>query len=157
MNRFLVATGMVALALAATPTLAAVEPAHDAAHAAHPATLQLDHGRKWATDEALRRHMGGLREAVAARPGSGKRAMSPDEARVLGARIEQGVASILTECHLGPEADRNLHVIVSELVQAADVLQGKAAGSPQEATHRAVLALNAYGTHFDHPGWKRAT
>ena len=150
MSRLFLANAMVALALIATPALAATGHAHDEAHAAK---LELDQGRKWATDEALRRHMAGLREAVGSR--SSMRSLSADEARALGVRIEQGVAAILTECKLEPAADRNLHVIVSELVQASEVLQGKAPGSRDEATRRAVGALNAYGRHFDHPGWKR--
>jgi hypothetical protein len=72
----------------------------------------------------------------------------------LGATIESEVATIVAECKLEPKADAVLHVIVAELLAAADVLQGRAPGTPAAGAHRAVVALNDYGRYFDHPQWQ---
>ena len=47
-----------------------------------------------------------------------------------------------------------LHVVIAELVGAADVMQGKAAGDAAAAAHRTAMALNDYGRYFSHPGWQ---
>jgi len=153
MNRTLLIPALVALAFAASPSFAAVEHSHEHAQVQE---LTLDHGRKWPTDETLRTQMEGLRTALAKHQRGDKHApLSRENARALGLRVEQGVVTILRECRLGPDADRNLHVIVAELVQSSDVLQGKVPGDSAEATRRARHALEAYGRHFEHPGWKR--
>lgn len=116
-----------------------------------PMRLALDGGRKWATDEPLRRQMSELRDAVAY---AQKRRLPAAEYRGLGDVVEYRVARIVDECRLPPEADANLHVIVGELVGAADALREPDAARSHAAVRRATLALNEYGRHFDHPGWK---
>ena len=80
--------------------------------------------------------------------------MAPSDYAALGAKIEGEVSTIVAECKLEPKADAVLHVIVAELLGAADVLQGKAPGTPAAGAHRAVTALNDYGRYFDHPQWQ---
>ena len=121
-------------------------PGHDA-----PARLVLDGGRKWATDEPLRRQMSGLRDALAY---AQKRRLPAAEYRGLGDVMEYRVARIVDECRLSPEADANLHIVVAELVGAADALRAPDAAHSHAAVRRATLALNEYGRHFEHPGWK---
>ena len=142
---------IVLLALAAAPALASPHSHGD--HAA-PRQLTFDEGRKWTTDEPLRRHMGEIRSALAANSSrilAGK--LTDEEARALGAAIEARVAGIVTDCKLPPEADANLHLVVADLVQAADILQGRTKQRAQQGTAIASRATQMYATYFDHPGW----
>lgn len=120
-----------------------------------PATLALDHGKKWTTDAPLRQRMGEIRALMAAQidPIHAGR-LTAAEYAALGFAIEQKVAAIVAECKLPPDADAMLHLIVADLVAGADVLQGKAAGNPAEGAHKVVTAANAYGRYFDDAGWK---
>jgi hypothetical protein len=142
------------LALGAAPALANVHSHEPAAHGV-PAFLAFDEGRKWATDEALRQRMGEIRDALA---GQSRAILAGDlgdqEARALGAQIESRVAAIVTECNLPPAADANLHLVVADLVRAADILQGRTSQKPQRGTAIAVRATQMYATYFDHPGWR---
>jgi hypothetical protein len=142
------------LALAGN-TLAATDN-HATGHAHEPpAKLELDHGRPWATDAPLRRGMDALRAAFAGRLAAiHAGTLAPGDYAALGATIEGEVATIVAECQLEPKADAVLHVIVAELLAAADVLQGRAPGTPAAGAHRAVVALNDYGRYFDHPQWQ---
>ena len=153
MARLSFATSVVALALAALPAMAAVPHHHDAA--TQPVPLQFDQGRKWSTDEALRLNMGALRDAFAARREAIlQKSLSWEDSKALGVEIEQRVIAILTDCRLGPEADRNLHLIVAELVQASDVLQGKTRQPRERGVTQALRAVHMYAVYFDHPGWQ---
>lgn len=149
------ATALVAAALA----LGAGQPGFAAdvhSHAASaPATLALDHGKKWTTDAPLRQRMSEVRALMAPRLGpihDGK--LPPADYRALGTAVEAKVAAIVAECKLPPDADAMLHLIVADLVAGADIMQGKVAGDPAEGAHKVVTAANAYGRYFDHKGWK---
>jgi hypothetical protein len=153
-TRHLIAGALSALFLAAAAPTLAVEPhAHDGAAPAHKITL--DHGRKWATDAPLREGMTEIRKALARQHAAVKKGTMSDAGYAeLGAAIEKNVASIVANCKLSPEADANLHVIVAELVGAADELKAGAAASHEAAARKAMNAVNLYGRYFDHPGWK---
>lgn len=146
---------LLVCALLATggPALAA-EHSHDD-HAQHGAQLQLDNGKKWQSDEALRKSMAALRVAFAEKLGAihtGK--LSADGYRALGGKIDGEVANIVAQCKLEPKADAMLHIVIADLIAGADVMQGRAKGKPMAGAHKAAMALNAYGRHFDHPDWK---
>ena len=47
-----------------------------------------------------------------------------------------------------------LHIVVADLIAGADAMQGKGDLAPRVGAHKAAMALNAYGKHFRHPGWK---
>lgn len=148
-----------AAALAAVVAFGAVAPALAAdshQHAAGaPATLSLDHGKKWATDAPLRKSMLEIRTALAAKQeGIHKGTLPPSDYKALGTAIEAQVATIVAECKLEPAADANLHVIVAELIAGADAMQGKSTTQPAKGAVQAVQAVNRYGEYFDHPGWK---
>ena len=47
------------------------------------------------------------------------------------------------------------HVVVADLVAAADVLQGRSKEKPARGAAKAAAAVNQYGKYFDHPGFRR--
>ncbi len=125
------------------------EPGHEAGQ------LQLDHGKKWPTDQALRTGMAAMRGELAAKlPAIHQGKLSAADYADLGKAIEARVGEVVSQCKLVPQADAMLHIVIADLVASADVMQGKAAGQPAAAAHQAVEALNAYGRYFDHPAWQ---
>ena len=150
---------LLAAALVAAFTLGASAPSLAAdphQHAAgEPTRLTLDHGKKWATDEPLRKNMSEIRAALVAKePGIHQGTLPSDDYKALGALIEARVATIVAECKLEPAADANLHLIVAELVAGADAMQGKSKTTPASGAVQTVRAMNQYGRYFNHPGWK---
>ena len=128
-------------ALAAVLTLAFGVPAfaagdvHSHDPAAGEAKLVLNQGKKWETDAPLRQGMESIRSAVAKGMDSG----------ALAKKVEAEVAGIVQNCKLEPAADEQLHIVIADLLAAAE------AGDPG----RVKQALTASGEHFDHAGWKR--
>jgi hypothetical protein len=83
-----------------------------------------------------------------------KNTLSADEYAALGAAIETRVAEIVSQCKLAPDADAMLHLVIADLAEGADVMRGKDHGKPSDGARKVVAALNGYGRHFQHPGWK---
>jgi hypothetical protein len=154
----LVAAGTLALsaAILAPATLAA--DTHSHGHGDGPPKLQLDHGKKWATDAALRRGMEAIRASVNGAPAPLHKATAKPEAYAdLGNRIEADIGRIVRECKLPPDADAQLHIVVAELAAGADAMKG----ATNPVAGRAGLvkvdgALKNYATYFDHPNWAAA-
>ena len=146
------------LAIAALGTGACAhtaEPAHPGHGADSARQLSLDQGRKWPTDEALRRHMGEVRTLLAAKSDvilAGR--LTDTDSKLMGQAIEARVAAILTDCKLPPPADTNMHLVLADLVAASDVLQGRTKKAPAKGATMAVRASQMYATYFDHPGWR---
>lgn len=151
----LAAALLASMAMSSTPAVLAAD-AHDHHHeAAAPAQLQLDQGRKWPTDAPLRKAMTALRAEFAGKLHAIHNGSLTKEDYVgLGKSIEGQIGAIVSQCRLEPKADTMLHIVIGDLGNAADVMQGKAAGDPAEAAHHAVMALNNYGQYFAHPGWR---
>jgi hypothetical protein len=151
-RRFLAVTFPLMLGTVGLPALAA-DAAHG--HEAHPAKLQLDHGEKWATDEALRRGMSAIRAVMAERiEAIHRNKLTAEEYRSAGTQVEQEVSRVVAECKLEPKADAMLHIIVADLLAGAETMQGKGKTKQAAGAHKVVQALNAYGKYFDHPGWQ---
>ena len=125
-----------AFALAGGTNVLAAEP-H--AHAAgEPTRLALDHGKKWSTDEPLRKNMSEIRAALAAKEaGIHRGTLTSDDYKALGLLIETRVSNI-----------------VAELLAGADAMQGKTEAKPAAGAAQAARAANQYGRYFSHPGWK---
>jgi len=150
-----VLAGVFSLALmAAGGSLHAAEHGH--AEEAHgPAKLQLNKGKKWETDAPLRQGMANLRAGVSDKlEAIHKGKLSADEAKALGEKIDAEVATIVAQCKLEPQADAMLHLVIADLLNSAEILQGKHKGKPVAAARKAVGALNSYGRYFDDPQWK---
>lgn len=153
-HRILLATALAStLAIGVGAPASAADPHQHAA--GESAKLALDHGKKWASDEPLRKNMADIRAALAAKQaGIHKGTLTPEDYKALGSLVEGRVATIVAECKLAPAADANLHLIVAELLAGADAMQGKSKTAASAGAVQAVRAVNAYGKYFDHPGWK---
>ena len=147
---------IAATAVAAHPLSVRAADSHQHGHDAPAAKLQLDHGKKWKTDEPLRRGMNSIREIVHGAPAPlHKGTAKPSAYAEVGARIEAEVGRIVKECKLAPEADAQLHIVVAEVIAGADAMKSaKDAKAGRAGLVKVDVALQAYGKHFDHPGWK---
>ena len=75
---------------------------------------------------------------------------------VLARIVTAEVNGIVHDCKLEPAADRQLHILLIDVLAGAEAMEGKAKGeSPGAGAERVAKALNAYGEHFDHAGWEQ--
>lgn len=148
-----VAAGAMAAALSA-PAFAQTA-VHDHS-AAMPHKLTLNQGRKWTTDEPLRAGMGRIRGLVEPQLGAahaGK--LTPAQYRELATQIQTEVGGIVANCKLEPKADAMLHLVIADIGAGTDTMAGKdAKARPVLGLVKVAQAVNQYGSHFDHPGFK---
>lgn len=130
---------LAALMLVASLGFSAPGPVGAQDHDGQAGALALNHGAKWASDAPLRQGMATIQSAVEASP--------PELADV----VEVQVAYIIENCRLPADADANLHLVIEQLIEGAERLR---VGDGAEGRAQVIAALNAYGTHFDHPGWR---
>ncbi|MBI3102441.1 MAG: hypothetical protein HYY98_12945 [Burkholderiales bacterium] len=145
---------LLALALAA-PVGAFAADAHDHGKAA-PHKLELNAGKKWSTDDALRQGMASIHASVsqilpAAHSGKAQAADYDAFAQAVSAQITY----IVENCKLDPKADAQLHTIVADMAEGAEIAQGKQSDKKRASgVVKVAQAVNAYGKYFDHAGWK---
>lgn len=155
MRSFLLHAGLLSLLLAA-PAAQAVDPAHAHDHHAPAKGLHLDHGRRWATDPALRQGMSAIRDAVVAAVHADRaRPLSAAEATRLADAIQGQVDFLVANCRLAPEADAVLHVLIGQMLEGAGALRRHPADDA--ALQRIVHALKEYPDYFEHEGWRPVT
>lgn len=149
------------LALLATAALTfplmagASESTHHAHEATAPGKIQLNAGKKWKTDDALRKGMNAINGSVAAAlPAAHAGKFTPAQYDNFASDVNSQIAFIVQNCKLDPQADAQLHFIVSDMVDGLDAAQGKQAGKDRAlGVVKVAQALNTYGQHFDHANW----
>lgn len=145
-----------ALALALPLSTLAAESGHDHHASQEKQTLQLNAGKKWATDDALRKGMTSIRSAVAtALPAAHAGKMTAAEYDALTKELSGQVGYIVQNCKLDPKADAQLHIVIGDIAGGIDTARGQVQGKDRaQGMVKIVQALNSYGSHFDHAGWK---
>jgi len=146
---------MLALALSSPLAVLAASDAHDHGKSA-PHKLELNAGKKWGTDDALRKAMSGIQASVAQTlPAAHAGKASASDYDGFGKDVTAQVNYMVENCKLDPQADAQLHIIVADLMAGVEAAQGKH-GEKKRASGvvKVAQAANAYGKHFDHAGWK---
>jgi hypothetical protein len=69
----------------------------------------------------------------------------------LAERLQQQVDFVTANCKLPEEADAQLHIVLAAILEGMDAM--KAGSDRLQGALRTVVALEAYGRHFDHPNW----
>lgn len=135
---------------------AAADHAHGHEHGSSAATLHLDAGKKWATDDALRQAMGGIRQAmVASLHEIHENRLSTKGYAGLAHTVEEAVGSIVANCKLSAEADAQLHIVVAELLAGAEGMAGGVKGTPRrDGAVRIIGALDNYAAYFEDAGFQ---
>jgi predicted DNA repair protein MutK len=154
----LLSVGALCLAFAGTSMAAtnSAAPAHQHEHGASTATLQLNAGKKWETDAALRQAMGNIREAMAAALHKiHENKLSRQAYAALATKVEKEVGNIVANCKLSAQADEQLHLVIAQLLEGAEQMAGKAKTvKRQDGAVRVIGALEKYGSYFDDSGFK---
>lgn len=152
-SRIAAAVLAVGLATAASGgALAAAEGGHES-HGNNIQEMTLNDGQKWQTDDALRTGMSGIRAVLAeALPRVHRGDFTAAEYTALAEEVEQNVDHIVTNCKLPEQADVQLHIALTEIFGGIDVM--KEDTGQQQGVVAVIRALDAYGDHFDHPGWQ---
>lgn len=134
---------------------AAAQPPHDHG-AASPNSIELNAGKKWATDDALRHGMGAIRSlAENALPAAHAGKLTPAGYDALANDINSHITFIVENCKLDPKADAQLHIIIGDLTDGVDTMQGKRPGQGRAiGVVEISRTLNTYGKYFNHEGWR---
>lgn len=119
-------------------------------------TIELNAGKKWATDDALRQAMSAIHTlAEKALPAAHAGKLTPARYDTLANDISAQIAYIVDNCKLDAKADAQLHIIIAELSTGIEAMQGKHAGESRAmGVVHVSQTLNTYGKYFNHPGWK---
>ena len=156
-NRSKLAAALAAAVL--TTLFAAPVVAQTSGHdhgAAATSGLTLNQGQKWPTDKPLRDGMDAIRALVEPQLSlahAGK--LGPSQYQALAKQIESQVGTIVANCKLEPKADAMLHLVIADIGAGTDAMAGKDAKlPPAQGLIKIAQAVNAYGGHFDHPGFK---
>ena len=151
----LLAAAISLASYSATGIAAQASSHHDHGSGESQQALKLDNGSKWATDPALRRSMARIRASLAQRLDAAHAdRLTPAQYRAVAGEISEQVAYVVRNCKLEPAADAVLHVVIADLLAAADAMNGKTPGTlPRSGFVRALDALDDYAKHFEHPSW----
>jgi hypothetical protein len=151
MTKWLMPT-VIVFALGFTGSGFAVEP-HSHADKAAVAKLRLNHGKKWQSDEPLRRGMSEIRAAIAeALTPIHENVFTPAQYDALAARTQAQVDYVVSNCKLPEDADKQLHIVIEQIIDG--VAEMKAATGRDQGAVKVVRALAQYGDYFSHPGWR---
>ena len=68
-------------------------------------------------------------------------------------RGERGYAVV--QIPLDPKADAQLHLVIADILEGVEAMEGKAKKMKRQAGALKVGgALEKYASHFEHPGWQ---
>lgn len=141
----------VFLALTAPGIAAAQSTAHDG-HAASTLEIVLNDGAKWQGDQNMLTGMGAIHATMTANleaihAGN----LSAEAARGMAADVQKRVDFMVENCVLEPEVDEQFHIVLGEVMTGISALEED---EVEPGAVSIVQALNAYGEHFEHPGWQ---
>jgi len=147
---------LLVLALSSPLAVLAAADSHDSHGKSGPQKLELNAGKKWGTDPALRQAMSGIRKSVAQTlPAAHSGKATPADYDAFGRDVTAQVTYMIENCKLDPRADAQLHLIVADLMSGVEAAQGKQGEKKRaEGVVMVAQAANAYGRHFDHAGWQ---
>lgn len=119
------------------------------------AQLNLNHGRKWASDDNLRLGMIRIRDVLAAElPAIQAGKATAEQYRALAQKTNDQIAFMVQNCKLDRGADAMLHLVLADIIAGADAMMGQSSSEARKGAEKIVHALDNYGTYFEHPGWR---
>ena len=150
--KFLTALTMVlALALQA-PGIAAAQTATHNGHDASAHEIVLNNGAKWQGDQNMITGMTAIHGTMAANLEAIHAGTLPaDAGKEIAADIQKQLDFMVENCVLEPKVDEQFHVVLGEVMNGVSALEK---GEVETGAVTIVQALNAYGEHFEHPGWQ---
>lgn len=152
LNKSILVNGWLVLVMQFT-LIAGVEAAdHEVGHqhGHHEMTsLSLNDGKKWQTDHVLREAMQSINnEANKIASSFHHNELKKSEAEKMAVHVKDKVAFMIANCKLDPKADAVLHVLIGDLLAAADKLANDS--QSHEGLPEIIKALQHYYDYFDH-------
>lgn len=134
----------------------AEEHHHSHDHAAASAQLALNNGKKWATDDNLRKGMTGIRVALAADlPAIHDGKETAEQYRGLAKKVDEQIEFMVRSCKLDSKTDEMLHVVLNRIITGSHAMaKQKSDKGRRQGAEKIAHALEDYATYFDHPGWQ---
>ncbi|MBF0342408.1 MAG: hypothetical protein HQL95_15795 [Magnetococcales bacterium] len=118
--------------------------------------VTLNNGKPWKTDAPLRKGMEAIqRDMKEALPRIHAGTESPRQYVALARKMRNHVNGIFKQCKLPPKNDVQMHLVLDQVLQGSEAMEahnGQASGAAM-----IVHALDLYGRHFEHAGWKPIT
>ena len=153
----LAAVVLIVTAAPVQAVLAAEDHHHHGESSTAVQKLQLNAGKKWATDAALRQSMDDINQAMAkALPLIHKDRFGDSDYAALATTINQKIGYAVEHCKLDAKADAMLHLVIAELMAGAEIMEGKTTAARHDGAVRVRQALESYGKYFQHSNWKTA-
>ncbi len=116
--------------------------------------MVLNEGKKWQTDDPLRKGMQSIHDAVAkSEKAFASKTLTPKEGEALASHINKQLMFMVENCELQPKADASLHVIIGEMMQGIGELSK--APDAEGGFPRIHKALKQYPKFFDHPDFEK--
>ncbi|ACI92018.1 conserved hypothetical protein [Afipia carboxidovorans OM5] len=144
-------TMVLALALGA-PGIAAAQTATHNGHDASALEIVLNNGAKWQGDQNMITGMTAIRDTMAANLDAiHAGTLSADAARGMAANVQKQLDFMVENCVLEPAVDEQFHIVLEQVMEGVAALKN---GKAQPGAAAIVHALDAYGKHFEHPGWQ---
>lgn len=144
-------TMVLALALGA-PGIAAAQTATHNGHDASALEIVLNNGAKWQGDQNMITGMTAIRDTMAANLDAiHAGTLSADAARGMAANVQKQLDFMVENCVLEPAVDEQFHIVLEQVMEGVAALEK---GKTQPGAVAIVHALDAYGKHFEHPGWQ---
>jgi hypothetical protein len=140
-----------ALALTASGIVAAQTHAHDGSSEV-PIEIMLNNGAKWRGDQNMITGMTAIHGTMVANlEAIHAGALPADAGKEIAADIQKQLDFMIENCVLEPKVDEQFHVVLGEVMNGISALEK---GEVETGAVMIVQALNAYGEHFEHPGWQ---
>lgn len=130
---------------------------HESHHHHAEAKLELNDGKKWETDESLRKGMTEIKKIAAANLSKvNKDSMDAKRFTDIATKVDSQIQFLIKNCKLPEDADAQLHVLVAKMVGAAHKMKDSSELSDRKVGFFEVVeAVNTYGDYFDHPNWTK--
>lgn len=135
--------------------MAADSHSHDH-HKSAPAKLNLENGKKWATDAALRNGMDDIKKLMEAQvPSIHNNTLSKEKYVALSNEVSTATSNIFKNCKLKPEADAMLHIILAQILDGMKAMKSAdKIAAQRDGAVKIISALDQYPRYFAHEGWK---
>lgn len=141
----------IALSLTAGPVFA--ESTSHQGHGASELALTLNAGAKWQGDDNMIKGMEAIQTAVAANIDAIHHDHLPvEDYKSLAAVVMAQTDFMIENCELEPAVDEQFHGVLGQIIEGASEME--AGDQARQGAILVIQALNAYGEHFEHPGWK---
>ena len=127
-------------------------------HGEAPLALELNNGEKWEIDPPLRKAMGDISEVMRNSMNDIHRGTLPaGEYANIANQVNESIFYMIEKCELPPDADMQLHMVIHQLLEGVDKLNGNHDAAPRDGAVQIVEALDAYAEYFDDPKFEPVT